>query len=123
MKRQINIIAGLVTAVAELNFTKTADTIWQALPLSSKVNVWGEEIYFTIPVKVELENGQEVVSRGDLGYWPSGSAFCIFFGPTPVSKENEIRAASAVNIFGKLIDDPEVFKKVKEGERIVVERI
>ncbi|HBQ28186.1 hypothetical protein HY02_07460 [Peptococcaceae bacterium SCADC1_2_3] len=123
MKRQINITAGLVRAVAELNFTKIADAIWQALPLSSKVNVWGEEIYFTIPVKVELEDGQEVVSRGDLGYWPLGSAFCIFFGPTPVSKENEIRAASAVNIFGKLIDDPEVFKKVKEGERIVIERI
>lgn len=123
MKGQIRIIAGSVTALAELNDTRTAEAIWQALPLSSNVNVWGDEIYFTIPVKIELENGQEVVSLGDLGYWPQGSAFCIFFGPTPISREGEIRAAGPVNIFGKLIDDPKLFKGVKQGEKIIVERI
>jgi hypothetical protein len=122
MKRQIRIIAGSVTALAELNSTKTADAIWQALPLSGNVNIWGEEVYFTIPVKMGLEDGQELVSSGDLGYWPQGSAFCIFFGPTPISKEGEIRAASPVNIFGRLIDDPKVFKGIKGGERIVVEK-
>lgn len=123
MKGQIRIIAGSVTALAELNDTRTAEAIWQALPLSSNVNVWGDEIYFTIPVKIELENGQEVVSLGDLGYWPQGSAFCIFFGPTPISREGEIRAAGPVNIFGKLIDDPKLFKGVKQDEKIIVERI
>jgi len=123
MKGQIRITAGSVTALAELNDTKTANTIWQALPLSSNVNVWGDEIYFTIPVEIELENGQEVVRLGDLGYWPQGSAFCIFFGRTPISRGDEIRAAGPVNIFGKLIDDPELFKGVKQGEKIVVERI
>ena len=109
--------------LAELNATKTADAIWEALPLRGNVNTWGEEIYFAIPVKIEPENGQELVSHGDLGYWTRGSAFCIFFGPTPISGEGEIRAASPVNIFGRLIDDPKVFKEVKEGEKIVVERI
>lgn len=123
MRGQIRIIAGSVTALAELNDTRTAEAIWQALPLSSNVNVWGDEIYFTIPVKIELENGQEVVSLGDLGYWPQGSAFCIFFGPTPISEEGEIRAAGPVNIFGKLIDDPKLFRGVKQGEKIIVERI
>jgi len=122
IKRQIRITAGLVTALAELNSSRTANVIWQALPLSSNVNIWGDEVYFTIPVKMELEDGQEVVSSGKLGYWPPGNAFCIFFGPTPISREGEIRAASPVNIIGKLIDDPKVFKGVKEGERIVVER-
>lgn len=121
MKRELRIKAGLVTALAELNDTKTAEAVWQALPLSGNINTWGEEIYFAIPLKMELEDGQEVVSSGDLGYWPRGSAFCIFFGPTPVSGEGEIRAASPVNIFGKLIDDPKVFKEVREGEMIVVE--
>ncbi len=123
MKRQIRITLGSVTALAELNETRTADAIWQALSLSSNVNVWGDEIYFAIPVKIGLEKGQEVVGLGDLGYWPPGSAFCIFFGATPVSGEGEIRAASPVNIFGKLIDDPKVFKGVKQGEKIIVERI
>jgi len=122
MKRELRIKAGSVTALAELNATRTAEAIWQALPLSGNINTWGEEIYFAIPLKMELEDGQEVVNSGDLGYWPRGSAFCIFFGPTPVSREGEIRAASPVNIFGKLIDDPKAFKEVMEGEMIVVER-
>ena len=122
MKRQIRIKAGSTTALAEINNTKTADAIWQALPISSDANTWGDEIYFAIPVKLEPENGQEVVDLGELGYWPPGRAFCIFFGPTPVSRSGEIRAASAVNVFGKLISDFEVLKQVKQGEKVVVER-
>ncbi len=123
MKRQIRIKAGSVTALAELYDTKTAEAIWQALPFSSKVNTWGDEIYFGVPVKLELEAGQEIVESGDLGYWPPGSAFCIFFGPTPISNKDEIRAAGAVDIFGKLVDDAKVFKGVKDGEQIVVEGV
>jgi len=123
MKRQIRIKAGAVIALAELYNTKTADAIWQALPLGGNINTWGEEIYFTIPVKMELEEGQQVVNSGDLGYWPPGSAFCIFFGPTPMSRRAEIRAASPVDIFGSLVDDPKMFRKVKDGEKIVVEKI
>jgi hypothetical protein len=117
LKIQIRIKAGSVTAVAELLNTKTAEAIWQALPFSSKVNTWGNEIYFRIPVKIELESGQEVVNSGDLGYWPPGSAFCVFFGPTPVSSQGEIRAASAVDIFGKLADDARVFRVLRTANR------
>ena len=123
MKRQIKIQTSSLTVIAELYNTKTAEAIWQALPFNSEVNTWGDEIYFRIPVKMELEAGQEVVNFGDLGYWPPGSAFCIFFGQTPMSNTDEIRAASAVDIFGKLVDDATVFKGVKDGEQIVVERI
>ena len=122
MKRQLRIVAGKVDARAELNDTKTADAIWQALPLRSKADTWGDEVYFEIPVHLDLEDSKELVAAGDLGYWPTGACFCIFFGPTPMSKGNEIRPASAVNVFGKVIGDPEVFKKVKDGEAIVIER-
>ena len=123
MERQIRIKAGSVIVVAELYNTKTAEAIWQALPFSSKVNTWGDEIYFRIPVKIGLESGQEIVDFGDLGYWPPGSAFCIFFGQTPMSNKDEIRAASAVDIFGKVVDDARVFKNVKDGEKMAVERV
>jgi hypothetical protein len=123
MERQIRIKAGSVIALAELYNTKTAEAIWQALPFNSIVNTWGDEIYFRVPLKIDLEAGQEIVNSGDLGYWPLGSAFCIFFGPTPMSSQDEIRAASAVDIFGSLIDDPRVFKEVEEGEGIFVERV
>jgi len=123
MAIQIRIKAGSVTALAEIHNTDTANAIWKALPFSGTVNTWGDEVYFKIPVKMGLEAGQEVVKAGDLGYWPPGNALCIFFGATPASRRGEIRAASPVNIFGKLIDDPKVFDKVKNGEKIVVERV
>ena len=123
MIRQIKIKAGSVIAVAELYNTKAAEAIWQALPISSEVNTWGDEIYFHIPVEMELESGKEIVDFGDLGYWPPGSAFCIFFGQTPISNKDEIRAASAVDVFGKVVDDASLFKIIKDGERIFVEKV
>jgi len=107
---------------AELNNSKAAQKIWEALPIKGSVNTWGDEIYFSIPVKMESENAKAVVLEGDLGYWPPGNAFCIFFGSTPASEGEEIRPASPVNIFGKIIGDPEVFKKVRSGAKIIIEK-
>jgi hypothetical protein len=107
---------------ASLNDSKTAQKIWDALPIEGRVNTWGDEIYFSIPVNVGLEKAKAVVSEGDLGYWPPGNAFCIFFGPTPASQGDEIRPVSPVNIFGKITGDPKVFKKVKSGAKIIIEK-
>ncbi len=120
MGNKIRITAGPIEAEAELNNTRTAQAIWQALPIKGRVSLWGDEIYFSIPVNLEMEAGQEVVSIGDLGYWPDGNAFCIFFGPTPVSQRNEIRPASPVTLFGKVIGDATILKKVAAGTRITV---
>jgi len=118
--KKIRIIAGTVEAEAELNSTATAQAIWEALPIKGRASLWGDEVYFSIPVSLELEAGQELVSKGDLGYWPEGSAFCIFFGRTPVSRGNEVRPASAVAVFGKVIGDVTIFKKVATGTKIMV---
>ena len=77
-------------------------------------------MYFEIPVKLGEEKSQEVVQIGDIAYWPPGNSLCIFFGPTPVSKEDEPRAYSPVNVIGRVIGDPSIFKKVKDGEKIKV---
>ena len=90
--------------------------------MEGRVNTWGEEIYFSIPVDVGLENAKAVVSEGDLGYWPPGNAFCIFFGLTPASQGDEIRPASPVNVFGKIIGDAKAFKKVRSGAKIIIEK-
>jgi len=107
---------------AELNNTTTAWRIYEALPIKGTVNIWGDEIYFSIPVKVEPENPQTKVQLGDIAYWPPGSAFCIFFGPTPISESGEIRPASEVCVIGKLLGDPKQFKTVKDGETIILEK-
>lgn len=123
MERKIKIIAGNITAEASLFTTATADAIWKGLPFESTCNLWGDEIYFTIPLSQSLEkDAREYVEKGDLGYWPQGSAFCIFFGPTPISKGTEIKPASAVNVFGKVIGDPTIFKQVPSSASVRVEK-
>lgn len=121
-KKKIRIKVDKIEELAELNDTKTAKLIWQALPIKEVVNIWGEEIYFPVPVATELENPQNIVEAGNIGYWPQGHAFCIFFGPTPISTHNEIRPASPVCVVGKLLSDPERFKKVSPGETITLEK-
>jgi len=122
MSKKITIRVGNVKADAELDDSETAQEIWKALPLESNVNTWGDEIYFSIPIKMGAENAKAVVSEGDLGYWPPGTAFCIFFGPTPVSQGDEIRPASPVNVFGRIIGNSKIFKKVTSGAKIIVEK-
>ncbi len=122
--RKIRISAGDISAIAILNDGPTADAIWKAMPIEGQANTWGDEIYFEIPVQLgEEEGASEVVQIGDLGYWPTGHAFCIFFGLTPVSRGDEIRAASAVNIFGHIEGEATVFKGVSNGAPIKVERL
>src|SRR4030095_9288983 len=120
--RRIRITAGSISADALLDESETARLVWDALPLGVAGETWGDEIYFSIPVKAKLEKSAETVSMGDLGYWPPGTAFCIFFGPTPMSRGNEIRPASPVNIFGKIVGDATVFKKVRAGTQVRGER-
>ncbi len=122
MERTIRIKAGEVELEARLNDTDTATAIWEALPFTSRLNTWGDEVYFAIPVRLGLERGQELVEVGDLGYWPSGCAFCIFFGPTLLSRGREIRPASAVTVFGKVVGDATVLKGVKSGTEVTVNR-
>ena len=123
MEKKILIRAGDVTAQAVLNDSPTAQKIWEILPLEARGNTWGDEIYFAIPVKAPLEKtAQDLVQVGDLGYWPTGNAFCIFFGPTPMSRGDEVRPASAVNVIGKVTGDAKVFKKVASGSKIRIEK-
>ena len=121
--RKIQITAGDVSAIAVLEDNATADAVWDALPISAEANTWGDEIYFGIPVHVEeAEDAGDVVEMGALAYWPPGNAFCIFFGRTPVSRGDEIRAASAVNRLGSIEGDPSVFKQVAGGATVTIEK-
>lgn len=112
-----------IQAEAELNESYTAKRIFEKLPFTALVRTWGGEIYFSIPVKLGEEKGREEVEVGDLAYWPPENAFCIFFGRTFASKNNKPRAASKVNVFGRIIGDPLVFKNIKDASRISVTKI
>ena len=108
--------------VAELNDTLTAKKIFESLPFSGKANIWGEEIYFEIPVVAELEEpAKQEMEVGDLAYWPSGNAFCIFFGKTPASTSEKPCAISDVTFLGR-VDDVSLFRDVADGDKIVLDK-
>ncbi len=120
MAKKIKISSPGIEISAELNDSNTAQVIWNKLPLKGYVKLWGDEIYFAIPVFLQHESSKATVNMGDLGYWPEGNAFCIFFGPTPISKGSEIKPASPVNVFGRIVRDADKLKQVKSGAKIVI---
>ena len=123
-ERKITVTAGSVLVAATLNDSSTAEELWNALPLEASANTWGDEIYFRVAVQVDEEDGaSDVVNMGALAYWPPGQALCLFFGPTPASRGDEIRAASAVNVIGSIEGDATVLKHVESGARVVVSRV
>jgi hypothetical protein len=121
--RQIRIEAGGVAVSAALSDSSAADALWEALPITGRVQTWGDEIYFSIPVEAaEADDAQATVDKGAVAYWPPGSALCLFWGPTPMSRGNEIRPASPVNVLGAIDGDPTVLSQVEDGAEITVSR-
>lgn len=120
IKKTINILTGKLDIKVQLNDTKTAKELLGILPTSSNVNRWGDEIYFSIPLKENIENGIEEVDIGTVAFWPPGSALCIFFGKTPASQGDKPQAASPVTIIGNIINIEIIkeLKKVRNGEKI-----
>lgn len=119
--REILIQAGKVTIRARLLETPTAERIWEALPIRAEAQMWGREIYFLAPVSSDREpEAREVVSAGEIAFWPDGNAIAIGFGPTPMSKRGEIRMASPCNIWALAIDDVSTLKSVHSGEDVTV---
>lgn len=119
----IKISAANISLIAELNDTFTARAIWKVLPIEGRVQRWGDEIYFEIPVSAELEsNAKTDMEIGEIAYWPPGKAFCIFFGPTPASQGKKPRAASQVTVIGCAAGDATVLRQVKTGSLIRLEK-
>ncbi len=122
MRTEIRITAGGLETEGWLNETDTASKVAEILPITGTVNLWGDEIYFSIPVETGLENAKETVSIGDIAYWPEGKAMCIFLGKTPISRGEEVRPLSAVNVIGGIEGVQELLGRVKQGDKITVRR-
>ena len=121
MTKRIRIKAGKVERTAILNNSPMAQALAEALPIEASANRWGDEIYFTVSLKQAAGEKKTMVDKGDIAFWPPGSAFCIFFGPTPISKGAEIRPASEVILLGKIEADPEGFKIIKDQDPVRIE--
>ncbi len=119
----IKITAGDVELKGELKNTECANKIQKNLPFESKFQTWGDEFYFSIGLEMGLdETAKQEVEVGTIGYWPSGTALAIFFGPTPASTGEKPVAASDVNVVGT-VKDAERLKDAKNAESIRIESI
>ena len=109
--------------VVNLKNTTTAELIWKSLPLISDIHLWGEEVYFFTNLASVLENdAKDVISFGEIAYWPSGKAIAIGYGKTPISVFDEIRLADRCNIWGETEYDLKKLKDVGSGERVEILR-
>ena len=122
MSREVKITAGGLEVAGWLNETNTASKVWEALPITGSINLWGDEIYFSIPVEAGLEDARETVSLGDIAHWPQGRAMCIFLGKTPISKGDEIRPISPVNVIGGIEEVKTLLGKVRQDDEIIIRR-
>ncbi len=121
--QKITMVSGDLVLTAELNSSATSQKLWEALPVEGSANTWGDEIYFAIPVIADQElDARAQLEVGELGYWPVGRAFCIFFGPTPVSTDQRPRAFSPVNILGRVMGDATLFRAVADGDLVKLSR-
>ena len=120
-KRRVKVRGEDVEVVVEVDSSETSLNILHSLPATVKASLWGDEVYFSLPVECCCTNMHEVVQKGDVAYWDTGKAMCLFFGPTPASRGDEIRPASAVHVFGRVVGDPTVLAKVGQGEQLTVE--
>ena len=122
MARSLKIRGEEVEITVEVVAGPTAEALWEILPLESRASLWGEEIYFPIPLSVEGEpDAREEVEVGTVAYWPPGDALCLFFGPTPASTDDNPRAASPVTVVGEVVNGIENCRRVSSGELLRVE--
>lgn len=119
--RRVEIRSGEVSLTAELLDTPTAEAIWQALPIASEALIWGQEVYFDTPLRLEAEpDARALVEAGELAFWLAGGAIAVCYGPTPISGPGEIRLASAANVWGRLTGDPGALAGIADGDPIEV---
>ena len=123
MANMISIKASTIEVQAGLNNARSAKSLLRILPIKATINTWGDEIYFDVPLNVEIEDSKQVVQVGDVAYWPDGPSLCLFFGRTPASRGDEIRAASPVTILGRIVGDPKVLRAVRSGAEITIEKL
>ena len=121
--RRAILSAGRVRLEIAVHDTTTADIIWRALPLFSVAETWGEALHFDTPIR----GGRDRTARlnaapGEIYFWSEDERVVIVWGPTPISRPNEIRLMRPCNLWAHTLDDASMLGVVVPGERVALER-
>ena len=103
----------------------TVKLIIDNLPIEVNINKWGEELYTDKTlITAEEENAKTEVRLLDVAFWPEGKALCLFYGPTPISKDGKIMPYSPVNVVGRIVSyrDNSIIDKIKNVSKVLIER-
>ena len=110
--------------LVDLHNTENAMQIWEACPIKSIINTWGNEIYFDTKINTIIDKtAKNIISKGEIAFWVEGASIAIGFGPTPISKGNEIRLVTNANIIGVTVDNLSALSIVNSGEIVIVEQV
>ena len=105
-----------------LRNTETSRLIANSIPINSKIQIWGEEIFFNTNLQIKLEDdAKEVMKLGELAFWTEGSAIAIGYGKTPVSIDQEIRLIGPCNVWADGNFKKSDFDNIKPGDEISLE--
>jgi len=107
----------------ELDGSDLSNELWLSLPFRADINMLGSMIYFEMPAEVTVTGDRTVFERGDIAYWPEASAFCVFFGPTPLSGEDGRPVAPyPMKQIGRMTDECGGLENAGDRMRITLER-
>ena len=119
----LRIEAAQVALMVELLDTPTARALVAALPFEARAQTWGEEVYFTTPVSVNLEpDAKQIVEPGTVCFWTEGNALALPYGRTPISTDERPKLASRCNVVGRIEGDPGMIGKIRSGEKLTVSK-
>ena len=120
---KLRIAAAGVSLEIVLKETPTAKAVFAAAPFEARASTWGEEVYFTTPVRAKLEpDAQQIVEPGTVCFWTEGDALALPYGRTPISTDERPKLASRCNVVGRIEGDAGMIGKIRSGEKLTVSK-
>jgi len=94
---------------------RTVDALVRRLPLEGRAALLKGGIYFPVPLELGMEKAKRIAQKGTLAYWPMGRALCVFYEKT--------KPYSPVNHIGRVKENLEMFRQIKTGTKITIQKI
>ena len=93
----------------------TVEVILNLLPINSRIAPAMGHISVLLGIKRGTEKPVNEVEAGTIAYWPRGDALTIY--------PKDAKPYGPVNKIGEIEENLELFKRLRSGTRIIIERL